>query len=63
MTLDIDEIFEERRRNGWADDANVAVPGPTRASVEVRLRAEEARSPKRRRDAIADGDDFYSEEG
>lgn len=23
-------IFEERRRNGWADDANVSVPGPTR---------------------------------
>ena len=29
-------IFDERRRNGWDDDANVSVPGPTRASVRVR---------------------------
>lgn len=25
-------IYDERRRNGWEDDANVMVPGPTRAS-------------------------------
>jgi hypothetical protein len=52
-------ILEERRRNGWADDANVSVPGPTRAAVEARVRSEEARSPKRRR---GEGDDSYFEE-
>jgi hypothetical protein len=28
----IERISAERRRNGWDDDANVMVPGPTRAS-------------------------------
>ena len=43
-------IHDERQRNGWDDDANVSVPGPTRESVQARLRAEEARHPKRRPD-------------
>ena len=50
-------IFEERRRNGWDQDANVAVPGPTRASVEARVRAEEHARPQRRH--VIEGDDFY----
>lgn len=43
----IARLFSERRANGWDDDANVSVPGPTRAAVEARLRAEEARRPRR----------------
>lgn len=42
----MERIGRERDRNGWAPDANVMVPGPTRASVEARLFAEE----KARRD-------------
>ena len=36
-----ERVGAERRRNGWDDDANVSVPGPTRESVQARLRAEE----------------------
>ena len=46
----MDRIASERRANGWDDDANVSVPGPTRASVEARLRAEERARPRRRRE-------------
>jgi hypothetical protein len=43
----IARLFNERRANGFDDDANVSVPGPTRAAVEARVRAEEARRPRR----------------
>ena len=46
----VDRLLNERRSNGWGDDANVAVPGPTRASVEARVRAEERARPRRRRE-------------
>lgn len=48
-------IFDERRRNGWDDDANVAVPGPTRDAVVARQKAEENARPQKRR---ANEDDF-----
>lgn len=48
----VGRIFEERRKNGWEDDANVSVPGPTRAAVM-------ARRPVR---GPIEGDDFYFEE-
>jgi hypothetical protein len=38
----VERIFNERRRNGWDDDANVAVPGPTRASRPKVIFQEEA---------------------
>lgn len=42
-------VADERRRNGWEPDANVAVPGPTRESVMVRRAAEEKLRPRPRR--------------
>jgi len=37
----LERIDRERRANGWDQDANVSIPGPTRESVEARIRAEE----------------------
>jgi len=39
----IERIAVERSRNGWPDDANVAVPGPTYDAVMARQRAEKPR--------------------
>jgi hypothetical protein len=37
----LERVGRERAQNGWDQDANVMVPGPTRASVDARIRAEE----------------------
>jgi len=51
-------IFEGRREQGFEDDANVMVPGPTRESVVARLAAEEERKPKRvKRELVPDYDE------
>jgi hypothetical protein len=42
-------IFEGRREQGFEDDANVSVPGPTREASEARRAAEEKLRPKRQR--------------
>jgi hypothetical protein len=59
----VGRIFEQRRDQGWEDDANVSVPGPTRESVMARRAAEEKLRPKRRRedDEDDDGELIYEE--
>lgn len=41
-------IAAERRAGGWDEDANVAVPGPTREASEARRRSEERFAPRKK---------------